>query len=38
MFLMELNPLISTGEFIKNCDPMISTGVEKKDMDYLFKK
>jgi hypothetical protein len=34
---MELNPFVSTGEFIKNCNPMISTGVEKKDENYLFK-
>ncbi len=37
MFLMELNPIVSTGELIKNSDPMISTGVEKKDENYLFK-
>lgn len=37
MFLMELNPIVSTGELIKNSDPMISTGVEKKYENYLFK-
>ncbi len=35
---MEVNPFISTGAFIKNRDPMVSSGSWKKRYDYLFFK
>ncbi len=35
---METDPFVSTGKFINHSDPMISTGIEKKDVNYLFNK
>lgn len=34
---MEVNPFVSTGRFIKDSDPMISFGIQKKDMTIFFK-
>lgn len=33
---MEVNPFVSTGRFIKDSDPMISSGSQEKRYDYLF--
>lgn len=35
-FLLELHPLVSLGKYIKNRDPMVSTGVQKKIRDIFF--
>ncbi len=34
---MEKDPTISTGKFINNRDPMVSTGDKKKDILSFFK-
>jgi len=34
--LLEVDPFVSFGNYIKNSDPMVSTGVQKKNKRYIF--